>query len=258
MSTSTKPLYDTFDPQAYLQQFYATSRVTEDEAVNFRASMEWLRRTGRVFDRALEVGCGPTIHHALPLIGSVRDLQLCDYSAANLAAVRKWLEQSPDAHDWGPYIRGFLEIAELPATDESVKRCEDSLRQLVRSVSRCDLLRDPPLDAGDGFDLVTSYYTAECAAGSRDAWPAVMQRLLSLVRPGGVFVTTAMRNCDWYDVLGRRFPAARVNETDFEELLPLHGFDPAQTEIEGVRVHGWEDEGFDSIVLVRAVKSDVT
>ncbi len=260
MTESTKNLYDTFDPKAYLQQFYSGDVLPEDEAVNLGALTDWLGRTNRVYETALEFGCGPTIHHALPLgdANCVQALTLADYSVMNRAEVQRWINGDETAHNWDAYIRGYLELTGRQCDAEQVKQCAQAVRRLIRSVVPCDVLHDPCLESNETFDLVTSFYTVECATGSRDLWRTAIQRLLGLVKPGGSLFMTVMRNCSWYDVLGRRFPVASVNEDDIATVLPRFGFELKTAEIESVRVHGWEEEGFDSIVLVRAHRTAVT
>lgn len=51
----------------------------------------WLG-TGRTYDSAIDIGCGPTVHHAFPLAPFIREIHLADYLPANLAEVRLWLD----------------------------------------------------------------------------------------------------------------------------------------------------------------------
>jgi SAM-dependent methyltransferase len=244
----------TFDPRAYLRTYYETRRVTEDEVANLTALLGLLRSEGRSFRTVLEVGCGPTIHHAIPLMPHAGEIHLSDYVEGNLAEVRKWLGNAPGAHDWGVYLRWVLAMEGIEPTPEAVRRLADELRSRVTALKACDLHQDDPLRDGATYDLVTCFYTAECAARSRREWERVMRRLASLVRPGGVLFQAAMRDCDHYAVGDRAIPSVPINEADFADVLPRWGFDPEQTRIEPVAVSEWAGHGFQGICVVRAVK----
>ena len=46
-----------------------------------------------------------------------------------------------------------------------------------------------------------------------------MRHIGSLVGPGGVFLTSALRRCRYYVVGGERFPSANVDEHDLRAVL---------------------------------------
>lgn len=243
-----------FDPGAYLQTYYSEPQIPDDEVFNIRSLIEFLGRSGRTFDSALEVGCGPTIHHAVPLARHVKKLYLSDYLPGNLAEVQKWLEGTFDAHDWSAYIRGTQVLEEITPTDEAIQQRAKDLRAAIKGLLPCNLLVDEPLGRPDKYDLVTCFYTAECAARSRAEWELVMQRLSRLVNPGGVLFQVAMRNGHSYKIHDRVIPAVAVNEADFATVLPRCGFAPDLTTISPFRITAWADHGFDGICLVTAVK----
>lgn len=126
------------------------------------------------------------------------------------------------------------------------------LRRKVTALKHCDLRNDDPLGDGVRYDLVATFYCAECVAPDRAGWAQRMERLLKLVRPGGSVFLAAVRNCDRYAVAGRWFDVARVNEADFAEVFARHGFGEVMGE--AVPVPDWAGEGFDSICVARAVK----
>lgn len=257
MSTPTPgdPYRMTFDPCAYLRTYYETPHIAEDEVVNLSALADLLKtRGGQVFRRVLEVGCGPTVHHAIPLAPHVGEVHLSDCLEGNLEEVRKWLAGGPDAHDWGVYLRGVLKLEGRDTTPGAVHRRAEQVRARVTALKVCDLLQEDPLGDGESYDLVTCFYTAECAAPSRQEWEQVMMRLAGLVRPGGVLFQAAMRNCDHYAVGDGTIPAVPVNEADFADVLPRCGFDLEQTRITPIEVREWSGHGFAGICVVQAVK----
>ena len=247
MTSSPADVYDRlWDAREYLSQYYTTSEVADDEAANIAFARRQFAQAGRDFPRAIEVGCGPTLHHAMLLAPHVGTLDLADYVPDNLAEIRKSLDGAEGAHNWSVYLAGMVELGGLSA---------DALWALVKD--RAGTLRQMDLrqPQAESFDLVASYYTAECVAGTQDEWRQCMATLAGLVAPGGVLLLGVVRHCRAYNVCGQVFPATYVDESDFVDVLTGLGFNPATTVIEVAPVAEWVNQGFDSICCVWATKS---
>lgn len=150
-----------WDPREYLRQYYAIPHVSEDERAHIAFARRQFARAGRRFARAVEVGCGPTLHHALLLAAHVDALWLADYLPANLEECRRSLAGEPGAHDWGVSVSGMQPAA--------VADPWQVLRERVAGLLPVDVLAARPLGADDSFDLVASYYCIECAGGARSS-----------------------------------------------------------------------------------------
>jgi len=125
--------HQAWDPRAYLRQYYTLETLSEDERANAAFLVRWLRQSGRRFRRALEFGCGPTIHHAAFLVPFVEELHLADYLPANLAEVRKWLDAAADAHDWDAQLSGILAMGQAATgTADPLQRRKADLRRRAR------------------------------------------------------------------------------------------------------------------------------
>jgi SAM-dependent methyltransferase len=249
---------EVFDPLAYLRTYYA-GPLSDDERFNLsqlRQTLDRFRADGGRpgFRRALEVGCGPTIHHAIPLVPHVAELHLSDYLPANLAEVRRWLDRDPTAHDWSAYLRGVLAAEGENSSDDDVRQRADALRARVTALKECDLRQPHPLGEPAAYDLVTCFYTAECAARDRREWAQVMRHLGKLVAEGGVLFQVAMRRGAHYRVGGTDIPAVPVDERDFAAVLPECGFAPRAATITPARVADWADHGFEGVIVVTAEK----
>lgn len=137
--------YDrTFDSADYLRQFYSTPEVSDDEAAMFRGIAETIGR-GRSFPCAVEIGCGPTLHHAFALAPLVGELHLAEYLPGNRTEVRKWLDGDPAAHDWDVYFRGVL----AAAGDEIGSALDGRKRSSGRRSPRCCLVTCGPRTRSD-------------------------------------------------------------------------------------------------------------
>jgi hypothetical protein len=170
---------DHFNPREYLRQYYSLPQLAADDADLFRTLCGWLKQTGRVYPTALDVGCGPTIHNSFALAPYADRIDLADYLPANLVEVEKWLRTDPDAHDWKPLFRGVLEHEGTPL--DRLEERTQQYRSKVTQLRHCDLRRASPLGEPAQYDLVTSFFCAECVASDRDEWEMIVGRILDMV-----------------------------------------------------------------------------
>lgn len=96
-----------------------------------------------------------------------------------------------------------------------------------------------------------SGYCADSATGDKATWEGYLRRIAGLVRPGGLFVTAALRNATGYTVGGQRFPSACIDENDVRRVLELdvgsHRGDISVHDLSVDRGHG-----YNSVILARA------
>ena len=62
----------------YLQEFYS-SNISSDELVTLKYLVNFFKKSGKVFKKAVDIGSGPTLHQIIPLIPYVKELHLSDY-----------------------------------------------------------------------------------------------------------------------------------------------------------------------------------
>lgn len=244
-----------WDPRAYLKQYYSIPYIPDDSRALLTFLLEQLNRRPEGYERAIEFGCGPTLYTGLALSPHVRQLHLADYLPSNLEELQLWLTDAPGAHDWSVYVRAILEqeLGRLPTREEMAAR-ETELRKKVTGLHLADIRQSNPLGSPQEFDLVTSFFCIEAVSPDLSDWETFLCNLSSLVATNGTMVLAAVRLCSEYEVLGRMFPTARVDESDFERILPACGFDPNSLVVRAVPITEWTDEGFDSICLVSARK----
>jgi hypothetical protein len=100
---------------------------------------------------------------------------------------------------------------------------------------------------------VISAYCLDSATAERAAWQSYMTRLVGLVRPGGSLIVAALRRCRGYEVGGRIFPSANINEHDLHAALA--SFCDQQTlTITVCELGASAAKGYSSIMLARATR----
>ncbi len=203
---------DTFEtdwvPGDYLTDYYSEVEPDEVETIAFFVDA---MREADPHEPALYFGVGPTLHHVFLAADRASEIHLADYLPANLREIERWLNREPDAHDWSAFVRYTLK-REGTATpsDADVAAREQRTRDKITRLLTADA-RDPePLP--QRYATVVSAYCADSATADRATWETYMRHITGLVRPGGLFVTAALRRSTGYVVGGRTFPSANVDE----------------------------------------------
>lgn len=246
--------YARWSPRDYLAQYYSTGDVTLDEAAILRFIVDFLLEKKRNFSEMVEVGCGPTIHHVVPFAPYVDRFYMADYLQSNLQEVQEWI--AGRGHDWTPYLSGVLASEGNNSKEVLLERVQ-IIRSKIAGLLLCNVLKARPLGEPKKFPLVSSFYTLECVTQDKDQWRQVIGNVASLVTPAGWFILSSVRNADKYVVCGQEFPTVHVDENNVREALIASGFQP---ETINVQVHssGWNEEGFDSIIVCSAQKEGRT
>lgn len=247
-------IYDLqWNPQEYLRQYYSQDFIPDDEEAIYQRVIAYLQSKGRTFTRALEFGCGPTVHHLTPLMPWVEEIHLADYLSANLQEVGKWLWAEPDAHDWDINIRRALEIeTQSEITKEAIEARKELIRSKVTALKPCDARRAQPLGDGAVYDLVFSAYCVDAATDSKQEWRQLMSNLLRLCADDGVAIIVTSHKAQHYLVGSQNFPFANIDECDLSDVLVAAEF---QVTLETVTIKDWTEAGFDGIVIAIAEKA---
>jgi hypothetical protein len=245
-----------WDAKEYLKEYYSGDKINDDELVTLKYLVNFLKKSGKVFDKAIDIGSGPTLHQIIPFIPYVKELHLSDFVPENLAEIKKWLNEEPDAHDWDKYIQYVLE---LEGKGETIKKRKKEMRRVITKLLFVDIFKKHPLVKPAVYPLVTSFYCIDGAAQTKEKWKEGMANLFPLVDAGGVLIMAAVRNADFYRVLGRHFPSPHVNEDDFLASFKADGNFPKNLiDVQIISNAEWVEAGFDSCIFVKAEKRKVS
>lgn len=196
------------------------------------------------------------MHHVFATAPHAGAIYLSDYLPENLAEIERFRQRDPGAHDWRPFIRYTLqcELSREPSETEVCER-EELTRTRLAGLLHGDATRADPLgsDFRASFDLVLSPFCADSITDDRARWNEYGRNIASLVRPGGHFLTAALRACERYRVGTRWFPSANVDELDLRAALE-RDFRPESVQVSVAATPELADSGYVSILLGRARK----
>ena len=249
---SERGAFEAWVPSDYLAEYY--SELQEDERSTLKYFVEQIRAAPP--GPLLCFGCGPTLHHVLLAAERMSEIYLADYVPGNLQEISRWQRREPGAHDWSAFASYILECESgRTANSEQIDVRFELLRSKISGLLHADAnLPDPLGPAFRGFfSAVLSPYCAESATGERATWTLFCRNIASLVRPGGLFLTSALRLCERYKSGNRFFPATPIDEHDLRQVL-AEDFQVNSIEVETRQLHEHTEQGFSGILLARALK----
>lgn len=257
MATATPPVayssYNEWKAEDYLTDYYA--EVMPDERFAIEFLVEALSKTDSV-PLALEFGCGPTVHHMLPMVPKAGEIHMAEFLANNRVEVEKWLASQPGSHNWNEFTRETLHLEGIEnPTQEQIDEREAQARQRVTCVLPGDAFDANPLgpEKRGFYTLVASHYCAEGATTDKNEWQNCMRNITSMVAPGGIFILSACGAASFYCVGGRNFPCAGVTGQDVLQSLIDNQFTDIDIRIRQVPDHS--EQGFSSVIFARAIKA---
>lgn len=240
-------------PKDYLSNYYSAVQDDEQRTISFFVEATRNLQAG---ESVLFFGVGPTLHHVFLVADKASEIHLADLLRANLEEIERWIERNADAHDWRPFVDYTL-ACEGPGapTAKEISQREDLTRAKITRLLELDVRRSAPLGQTEVrlYDTVISAYCADSATDDRETWTTYMGRIIGLVRPGGTFITAALRHSSGYLVGTRTFPSANVDEDDVRSVLEAH-FAPEDVTIEVCELDGPGSKGYLSIILARAYR----
>jgi hypothetical protein len=241
-----------FDPAGYLNEYYGDIGSENLALLRFLAETYKALPPGGLM---LDFGGGPTIYPLISAVGRVGDVHFSDYLEDNLQEVRKWLAGDPAAFDWREFVRRAIECETgTPCSEADVSRREAEMRRLVTRVMRCDASRTPPIaDLASLYDVIVTNFCAESATSDHWQWQTFVTNIVSLLKPGGTLIMSALRGGSRYAVGSRWFPAVDISEEDLRELLEETGFAEKHVELRTVPADR-PTRDYDGLILVVARK----
>ena len=217
--------------------------------------------------RVLDYGCGPVVAYDISAAGLNAEIVLAEYGTKCRSALNEWLNRSPTAWDWSPYIKYVVQNVEGKDETEATER-EESLRKAIKAVVACDITKDPPIAEGhEGpYDVVMSMLCIENGCLTQEEYKAAVKRIATLVKRGGsLLLYSSVRNRGEHDQTPGYY---YVGETKHIQVaLPLkfvlktleeNGFTVAKTNVlseeASAMIHNPEVQDLETVAFITATK----
>ena len=247
--------FEEFDPLGYLREYYSHIGSENDELLAFFAGAYEHEPPGSIM---LEFGGGPTIYQLISAANYVKEIHFADYLARNLEQVRRWRNADMDSWDWTSFFaRALYHEGVQDISSQHILERQKLLRSKLTTFLHADVRMERPLGEGFGrvYDIVAVNFVLEGITDSLDEWKQLLANIKCLIKPGGLFVMTAIEKASFWKVGGRYYPAVYIDEADIRDTLTLLGFVDLSITFEPAEVV--EDdalgfEGYKGIVLTKA------
>ena len=226
--------YSTWRARDYFETYYSEVVLPDEQAV-LAYQLEVMRRAEGRYGRALEYGCGPTLHRAIATSAYAFRIDMADWLADNLVFVREWLQTDREESDWSRFTRYILACEGEPDADRPrIARREAQTRKCVRGLYVSDARWHDPLgpERRAFYDLIVSGFCLDAVSSDRGVWRACMQNVLTMLAPGGTVVMHALHDCTAYKVGERMFPGAGVTVDTMAESLLENGMSRASIDVQ--------------------------
>jgi hypothetical protein len=244
-----------FKPRDYLLEYYAD--VGPENLALLRFAVDVFRQLPRQ-GTLLDFGGGPTIYPLIAAAEKVDEIHFCDYLISNLNEVQNWLQQDSSAFDWSEFVKVTLELENGGACSrQEIQQRQAAIRRLVTRLFRCNANLTRPIDGKQQYDMLVTNFCAESATHDRGQWRKFFHNIISLLKPGGTLLLSALKGASYYTVGRKLFPAVEIYETDLQQLLLDEGFDPASILLESVPADR-SSRQYQGLILAAAVKQNGT
>ncbi|MGC5334951.1 SCO2525 family SAM-dependent methyltransferase [Micromonospora sp. DT62] len=210
--------WDTFDPWSYLRSNYVTLRTDDREIL--RHLRDFFVAADLSDAHCLDAGSGANLYPALAMLPFAENLDLCEWSAANVG----WLRSQLDGYDasWDPFWRVCAEQPAYSAVADPRRRLAQVGR--VRRMSVFDL-------PARSWDAGTMFFVA-CSISSDSAeFEHAVGRFLGALRPGSPFAAAFMLGSQGYSVGGHHFPAVTLRPDNVAATVGAGAYDLALHEV---------------------------
>ncbi|NWH68119.1 NNMT methyltransferase, partial [Geococcyx californianus] len=221
-----------FDPRAYLEEFYNLSDSSGQPNTFLKLNLMSLHRMfsldGLRGDTLIDIGCGPTIYQLLSACENFEQIIASDYTDQNRRELEKWLRKEPGAFDWKPVVQY---VCELEGNREVWAEKEERLRKKVKQVLKCDVTKASPLDWLP-VDCVVSTLCLEAACKDLATFRSAVRSIGTLVKPGGHLVMLTVLQETYYAFNNQVFSCLHLDKNMVEEAVEAAGFDVRFSEVQ--------------------------
>jgi len=216
--------FETFDPRGYLREYYLTIDVENEQLLRFFIDCY---RDVPPRSTLLEFGSGPTLYSLITAAARVDTIHVSDRLERNLREIQLWQRGAEAAFNWDPFIQRALELeGNSNVTRAALQRRAELLRRKLTRFCLCDAFRSPPLHVNqiNAYDIVQVNFVPESITSSLAAWERAVQNIVSLLKPQGMFILTALKQAVYYQVQEKKFPAVSIDEAVVIQTLRKCGF----------------------------------
>ncbi|MGH8228388.1 MAG: guanitoxin biosynthesis pre-guanitoxin forming N-methyltransferase GntF [Steroidobacteraceae bacterium] len=226
--------YSEWQAHEYFDTYYSKVVLPDEQRV-LAYEIHALGSQARKFGRALEYGCGPTLHRAIAAAHYAFRIDMADRVPGNLAQIRAWLQAGPHSTEWNRFTSYILGEERAVSIDARwIERRETLARKVIRNLYWSDARWRHPLgpDRAGFYDLMVTGFCIDAISSEKRIWSRCMANVLSMLDQGGLLILHALYRSRSYVVGARHYPNADLSKDDVLESLVANGFARSSLDIQ--------------------------
>ena len=174
----------------------------------------------------LEYGAGPSLMSTISSVTKASEIVLAEHAKNNRKAISQWLNKDSNTFDWSSHFDYVVKELEGQTSSVVVKEREEKVRKVVKAVVHCDVTKDPPMQEHyKQYDVVITSLVAEAVATNLEEVALYLQRIGTLVKPGGTLLYYGVENrVGYFAIYDERFPNVHATAEFIMSVLDGSGF----------------------------------
>ncbi|XP_075462685.1 indolethylamine N-methyltransferase-like [Ascaphus truei] len=215
-----------FDPRGFINTYFynGTNDMFKDVVVYPITQLFKTFSSGHVRgETLLDVSIGPLAFHLLTVCDFFKEINVIEFTDANIREFEMWKNKEPGAADWSHAAKI---ICELEGKSEEWEGKEDKARRAVKRVVKCDLTKDNPLEPVvlPQMDCLISMYVLQVVSKDHQAFRSNLKKLASMLKTGGQMLLAGAYNTSCYMVGEHKFFCLSFDEEFIREAVCDAGF----------------------------------
>ncbi|XP_075460437.1 indolethylamine N-methyltransferase-like [Ascaphus truei] len=215
-----------FDPRVFIDTYFCngTNDMFVDTLVYPIKQLFKTFSSGRVRgETLLDVTMGPLAFHLLTACDYFKEINVIEFTDANIREFEMWRNKEPGAADWSHAAKI---ICELEGKSEEWEGKEDKARRAVKRVVKCDFTKDNPLEPVflPQMDCLTCLYVLNVVCKDHKALCSYLKKLASMLKIGGHMLLFASYNGTFYMLGEHKFFSLSCDEEFIREAVCDAGF----------------------------------
>ncbi|MEE6484735.1 hypothetical protein FKM82_014002 [Ascaphus truei] len=215
-----------FDPRGLIDTYCynGTNDMFEETVVYPIKQLFKCFSSGRVRgETLLDVTSGPLAFHLLTACDYFKEINVIEFTDANIREFEMWKNKEPGAADWSHTAKI---VCDLEGKSEEWPGKEDKARRAVKRIVKCDLTKDNPLEPVvlPQMDCLLCMYVLLVVSKDHQAYRSNLKKLASMLKIGGHMLLVGTYNQSFYMIGEHKFFCLSCDEEFVREAVCDAGF----------------------------------
>ncbi|XP_075462674.1 indolethylamine N-methyltransferase-like [Ascaphus truei] len=215
-----------FDPRRFIETYCynGNNDMFEETIVHLITQLFKTFSSGRVRgETLLDVSVGPLAFHLLTACDYFKEINVIEFTDANIREFEMWKNKEPGAADWSHAAKI---VCALEGKSEEWPGKEDKARRAVKRVVKCDFIKDNPLEPVvlPQMDCLICMYVLQVVSKDHQAYRSNLKKIASMLKTGGHMLLMGTYNNSCYMVGEHKFFCLSFDEGFIREAVCDAGF----------------------------------